>query len=138
MPYASKEARALYAKSYAETHREERNAYFRQYFLSHERTLRSRWGMFVWRAAKKGQAVDLSFEDWTKLITNADCHYCGEKITHKSGCSLDRKDSDLGYSLDNVVPCCVSCNRMKNNILTYEEMVYVMSLLVEFRKRKVN
>ena len=38
------------------------------------------------------------------------CNYCGAEI---KTCSLDRVDASLGYSVDNVVPCCHDCNQFK-------------------------
>jgi hypothetical protein len=62
-------------------------------------------------------------------LTSADCHYCGNPPTnnHKL-CTgfgefryngIDRKDSRLGYTPDNVVPCCKVCQKAKSN-LPYE------------------
>jgi hypothetical protein len=38
------------------------------------------------------------------------CNYCGAEI---KTCSLDRVDTSLGYSLENVVSCCHDCNQFK-------------------------
>ncbi len=38
------------------------------------------------------------------------CNYCGAEI---KTCSLDRVDASLGYSVENVVPCCHNCNQFK-------------------------
>ena len=39
-----------------------------------------------------------------------DCHYCGEKIDE---IGIDRIDNSKGYSIENCVPCCIDCNKMK-------------------------
>lgn len=36
--------------------------------------------------------------------------------------SIDRKDNNMGYVLDNITLSCFTCNTIKNNFLTYEEM----------------
>jgi hypothetical protein len=41
------------------------------------------------------------------------CYYCGSEI---KTIGLDRVYNNAGYTMDNVVPCCWVCNRMKNNI----------------------
>ena len=46
---------------------------------------------------------------------NKNCHYCGDKIV---GVGIDRVNSSIGYILENLVPCCFSCNRMKSDIET--------------------
>lgn len=52
---------------------------------------------------------DLTFDEFM-TFWQADCSYCGDPI-HTIG--IDRVDSNLGYSLDNCVPCCAVCNRIK-------------------------
>lgn len=39
------------------------------------------------------------------------CYYCGQKV---ATIGLDRVDNDLGYTIENVVPCCSKCNFMKS------------------------
>jgi len=58
-------------------------------------------------------------------LTSGSCHYCGQLPTnvhstytsfgefHYNG--IDRKDSNLGYTPDNVVPCCKECQKAKSN-----------------------
>lgn len=38
------------------------------------------------------------------------CNYCGGDI---ETIGLDRVDSSAGYTMDNIVPCCSVCNKMK-------------------------
>lgn len=46
-------------------------------------------------------------------ITTKNCYYCGN---FSDGCNgIDRIDSALSYYYDNCVPCCWTCNLMKNN-----------------------
>lgn len=70
--------------------------------------------------------------DW---ITQQLCHYCG---TPPSNCyakagggkqstpfhynGLDRKDNNRGYIVENVLPCCGTCNRAKGQ-LHYDEFL---------------
>lgn len=78
-------------------------------------------------AKKKKRAFDLSLEGAIELFTS-DCHYCKSEPTnsYSGGGStwmyngIDRKDNGLGYTLDNVVPCCRICNIGKAG-LGYEE-----------------
>ena len=42
---------------------------------------------------------------------NAECHYCGVELDMSR---FDRIDSDGGYTEDNVVPCCGTCNFVKH------------------------
>lgn len=58
------------------------------------------------RTTKIGNS--LSFEEWKSLKESRICVYCGEKAD-----SLDRVNSRMSYSLENVVPACLDCNLMK-------------------------
>lgn len=71
-------------------------------------------------AKRRGLEWTISREDFEILITKP-CEYCLELFPN-TGSGLDRKDSNLGYIITNVVPCCVRCNKMKNMYLTYDEM----------------
>lgn len=78
-------------------------------------------------STKKGRTITI--EDVKSLISS-DCHYCGDKPSHYRELSstkwvristvptngIDRKDSNLGYHLDNCVPCCARCNYLKRDM----------------------
>lgn len=64
---------------------------------------------------------DLSDTDFDR-ITSEPCFYCGTPPSNTSHnvrggiftySGIDRLDSDQGYFLDNVVPCCQWCNKGK-------------------------
>lgn len=77
-----------------------------------------------------------SFLDW---YINAErvCHYChipeytwqqlvGNKTKlGKKWLTIDRKDNNRGYFVDNMVICCMRCNQVKNSTLEYNEMVEI-------------
>lgn len=47
-------------------------------------------------------------------ITNSKCHYC---LLFENGCGgIDRINSNKGYFKSNIVPCCKTCNIMKNDL----------------------
>lgn len=77
----------------------------------------------------------LPFEDWLDLVMQR-CHYCDQReirnYVRTSGSKsklrvsaedlprydavmvgVDRVNNDLGYTLENCVPCCGACNSMK-------------------------
>jgi len=78
------------------------------------------------RAAKaRSLCFDLSFEEFFSIITQS-CYYCGqppseyqsdkfnkisEEIFIRNG--IDRKINNIGYTIENSVPCCATCNRAK-------------------------
>ena len=73
----------------------------------------------------------LEFDDFLRIIEIGKCHYCwttlvwakyrGKRWKHGNSYQLDRKDSEIGYTRDNVVPCCKRCNYGKGARFSYEE-----------------
>ena len=70
-----------------------------------------RWSMFQHQAKTRGIEVTLRRIDFERLIGRP-CFYCG--LRERIG--IDRVSSDAGYSKDNVVPCCATCNFMKGTL----------------------
>ena len=95
---------------------------------------RREWGAEKFRRAryhsdKRGIEWNLSFEEYVDVIKGV-CHYCGGALP-KYGTSLDRKNNSIGYTKENIVPCCATCNDTKGAHLSYDEMI----MLVEYRRR---
>lgn len=76
------------------------------------------------RGAKDREYVFCLTDDEFFTLTKQNCYYCGvppstvqKSITTTSTAftynGIDRVDSSKGYTLDNSVPCCKTCNRMK-------------------------
>ena len=68
---------------------------------------------------------NLSEKEFKSLIKQ-NCYYCNEEPSRHQSVSyrddyelvngIDRIDSNKGYSIDNCVPCCNTCNLMKNTL----------------------
>ena len=67
--------------------------------------------MAVAGARRRGLKWAIDEQDYIKLAFQP-CLYCG-KSTGEAGVGLGRKDSGLGYILENVVPCCKGCNQVR-------------------------
>jgi len=100
-------------------------------------TINGQYGTFKSRC-KQIDSPFLSKEEWFNIVKQP-CHYCGDidirngamgsylkenNITlseedrllyNKELNGIDRLNNDIGYTLDNSVPCCGYCNRMKSN-----------------------
>lgn len=63
-------------------------------------------------AEKRGIPWDLTVGQF-RLLWERECYYCGDVV--KRG-GIDRLDSLLGYSGDNCVPSCGTCNMMKRTM----------------------
>lgn len=70
---------------------------------------------------------ELTKQDFIKIVSQ-NCFYCGESPHEMQSLKrynktripiltngIDRKDSNAGYTVENCVPCCEMCNRMKLN-----------------------
>lgn len=84
--------------------------------------------------------INLTYEEFLDFTKNNNCHYCDSKINRTEygtidgsyisrAYFLDRKDCSLGYSKDNCVTCCTSCNRLRSNKFTYDEFMLLSPIL---------
>lgn len=89
-------------------------------------------------AKLRGLSFDLTKEQF-RSITKEDCHFCGVapagKWAGRKGSpepyiynGIDRLSSDIGYITTNVVPCCATCNYMKQGLPVAEFLRKVMSI----------
>lgn len=88
-------------------YRKKESVQARYYFLEYTRN-----------AKKRKINFDLLEQDFSNFI-NKNCYYCNVKLEQ---IRLDRLDNNLGYTKDNVVPCCKSCNFLKGS-LSYNEFM---------------
>jgi hypothetical protein len=89
----------------------------------------------------------LSFEEFKEIILHNECTYCGKELVYNKysknwgknfsrAHQLDRKDNLKGYTIDNVAPCCWTCNRLKSDIFSYEDFMKLAPALKEIRISK--
>lgn len=87
-------------------------------------------------AKGRGLSYDLPRDIFEKLI-RSHCYYCGippsnNKITKTCKgflyTGIDRIDSSKGYSIDNCVPACSNCNRVKRDMTKDEFIAWVKRL----------
>jgi 5-methylcytosine-specific restriction endonuclease McrA len=83
------------------------------------------------------RGVDFDYNIWLEL-TSSVCHYCGSPPSnirrHPSNDvylynGLDRKSPHDNYTLDNVVPCCWRCNKMKSDT-PYDEFLSLLKKIL--------
>lgn len=73
-------------------------------------------------ATSRGLEFSLT-DDQVYELSQSNCYYCGAPPSMRRNTKtqngvyiyngLDRVDNSKGYTLDNVVTCCITCNRMK-------------------------
>jgi len=92
------------------------------------------------RSNEYSREFDIPIKEFERL-TSSPCHYCGalpQTISDRRPSDpylwngLDRVDSNKGYTIDNVVPCCTICNRAKND-MQYEDFVNWLDQIADFR-----
>jgi hypothetical protein len=106
----------------------------------------------IWNSMYKSDG--LSFDDFYNL-SQKNCYYCNSKPATKYNAiqktsseyqikeglfvynGLDRIDSNLGHIKENVVPCCVRCNRSKMDY-TQEEFLNMIKNIFEKHIKKDN
>lgn len=76
-------------------------------------------------AKKRGLKFELPIDEFRKIVTKS-CFYCGREPDKSMGkpnyngnfiyIGIDRVDNSKGYSSDNCVSCCESCNHRKGGI----------------------
>lgn len=104
---------------------------------------------YINRSKKKNISFEFTKEEFIDLTQNK-CHYCGRQPKtvvgtvigknykrHRNGefiyNGLDRLDSKIGYTKNNVVTCCEICNKAKRD-MPKEEFLSWINDLIEYRK----
>lgn len=100
-------------------------------------------------ATKRKISFDLTLEQFRVIITKP-CIYChstqesfiyaassgmtseGLKLSKFSYTGIDRKNSTIGYTWDNCVPCCKICNRGKQDMEYQQWIDYLDRLCYNF------
>lgn len=73
--------------------------------------IRHKYIHFKCNALNRNIKFDLTYEQATKLCEQ-DCFYCGCPRC----LGIDRLDNSKDYTIENCVPCCGCCNRMKMDL----------------------
>lgn len=80
----------------------------------------------------------LTREDIANLIF-LNCHYCGVEPEQtyrtlvKTFNGIDRKNNNEGYTIDNCLPCCMTCNYGKRD-MPYNNFIKYLDRIILFRK----
>lgn len=66
---------------------------------------------YIQSAFKRGYSIEIQFDDFKELVLKP-CYYC-KSLKENEVNGIDRVDNSNGYTKENCVPCCSTCNRMK-------------------------
>jgi hypothetical protein len=75
---------------------------------------------------------DLAETEYRDAISKP-CFYCSGPLPI-GGSGIDRLDNTKGYVSGNIVPCCYTCNNLKNSTLTWQETLVAVKAIKEYRK----
>lgn len=103
-------------------------------YQAHADNPNNRLGRARRRAKKKNIDFSITLEEYTNIINNP-CYYCNGcfgKVTRGSG--LDRIDNAKGYTNDNVISCCKTCNTLKGENFTAEETLAAVRAILQYRQ----
>jgi len=136
---ANKERLSAQAKTWRENNREKkaaRDKAYREANKEHVKNLKEEYyktpqGKFSRikiGAKQRGLLFELDYEYYEKNLWGKPCHYCKTEVPSNGtkAIGLDRKDSNGGYTHENVVPCCWSCNT-KKQATPYDEFVTTLA-----------
>lgn len=85
-------------------------------------------------AKRRGHKWELTEPEFKRFFKKP-CHYCGQRFHRGWGTGLDQKQAGKGYTINNVVPCCISCNSFKSDKYTYVEMLEIGVVLGPLLKK---
>ncbi len=91
-----------------------------------------RYAMSISTAKSRQKKWDIPFEHYKDLISRP-CYYCQGKLNPTS-IGLDRINNSKGYEVDNVLPCCLICNKTRNNMWTVQETQIMINAVQQYRK----
>lgn len=161
MPYVDKEKEKEYRKKYRQEHKDD----LKKYNLKHRerlnkykiewrkqntekakcsqsryyRTDKGRFNAAQNAAKKRNKSFTISLEEYSNIISKP-CYYCNNKLGDQSttGSGLDRMNNLIGYELENIISCCWTCNKIKNDSLTCEETKAAVEAVLKIRSFPIN
>ena len=90
----------------------------------------NRYNIYKKNAKKRNIDFNLTKQQFYDL-TAQPCYYCGE-LNNYNG--IDRVDSSKNYTLDNCVPCCSYCNKMKMDYSKDFWLSHMKKILVHLKE----
>lgn len=124
-------------KSQKKAYTEESKIYFKQknkeWYDANKTDLKNRYNKAKSGAKQRDIEFNISFEEYENLIKSATCHYCPAKLDNNVGHNMDRISYEIGYNINNVLPCCNICNKARNTFFTVEEWEVAMKAILKLR-----
>jgi len=116
---------------YNQVHQEQIRANSRKTRERAKTDAKLRYAFVKWRLKEKMQLTEQEYCNIFK--EDPPCIYCGSTI-RAIGSGLDRIDNSKIYTVDNVNPCCGTCNDIRGDNLSVEEMKVAMKAILTYRR----
>jgi hypothetical protein len=110
-----------------------------EYVAKYHKTDKGRFTKLKSSAKSRKIEFALTLDQYCLILGNDPddwkCTYCKNWIDLPNECGslLDRKNSSLGYLVDNVCLCCKHCNTIKSDFFSYEEFLLIGDLILSKR-----
>ncbi len=121
----------LRRKAQYRDNREEVQKYSKENYLKIRDSIGHRFSSAKNTAKQRKLNWSISLVEYESLRLEL-CHYCRGALP-KYGVGLDRLDNSIGYTIENVVPCCGNCNKLRGERLTPQETLKLIETLYLIR-----
>lgn len=90
---------------------------------------------YAYRKIDKAKGIDskITKEYLVENIFSKPCFYCDDT---NEGIGCDRIDNSKGHTIDNVVPCCRTCNTARMHNFTHQEMKIIGMAIGEVKRKR--
>lgn len=123
-------------KVYYDLHKDEIVDWQKDWNLKNRHKIRrlpsTRYTMLKSYAKKKEHPFTINKQEYFELISKP-CYYCKNSLLEETGGGLDRIDNNKGYVIENVLPCCGTCNKIRGASLTVEEALVAIRAVLAYR-----
>lgn len=132
-----RDKRPAYSSEYYQKNKDRIRATSRATRIRNIGSAQGRWNA-VNKRRRDGFEIEFSkeeFFDWVER-TGKNCTYCNALVP-QAGSGVDRIDPLIGYTLDNMTPCCTLCNQAKST-LSVEQFQEQTTRIYETFQRKAS
>lgn len=106
-----------------------------EYIKSYQKGTKFVYSQLKYQANKRGYSFEIDYEYYLKNLANAKCVYCGSDNTKHW---IDREKNEIGYTVENSVPCCELCNKSKMNRTKESFIEHCKKVALFNQKDKIN
>lgn len=135
MPYKCKEAQRKWRREYYLKNKDKNKERDNAYQLKYKKTWKGRYIQAKSESNRRNKReFTITEEQYLELMQNSKCTYCNHDLEGYHGSGLDRIDNSIDYHINNVIPCCKVCNRIRSNEFSVDEMKALGKTIKKIRR----